>query len=142
MVPTFVAYYLIICGRICEKGPLQGQCKHMCTRQNLRNTANSCNRRLLQHWKILYIPYFPAKFETCTAFLRLKRGPNSFTARVGRFGHVRVDRGVTVYLDPPTFWTPRSNNPRINGPGGPNHPSIGGPPWIIGPPVKDSPGQL
>ena len=34
------------------------------------------------------------------------------------------------------FWSPRSNYPRINGPGGPNHPSIGGPPRIIGPPCK------
>ena len=62
------------------KGPISGQCKHMGARQNSRETANSRNRRLLHHWKILCIPYLPAKFEIYTAFLRLKRGPNNFTA--------------------------------------------------------------
>ena len=65
-----------------RKGTTSGQCKHMGTRQNSRGTANSRNRRLLHHWKVLCIPYLPAKFETCMAFLRLKQGQNSFTASV------------------------------------------------------------
>ena len=54
----------------------------MGTRQNSRETVNSRNRRLLHHWKLLCIPYLLAKFETCTAFLRLKRGLISFIASV------------------------------------------------------------
>ena len=52
----------------------------MGTGQNSHKAANSHNRRLLYHGKILCIPYLPTKFETCTAFLRLKRGLNSFSA--------------------------------------------------------------
>ena len=70
-----------------QKGTTLGQCTHKGMRQNSRETANSCNRRLLHYWNILCIPYLPAKFETCIALLRLKRGPNSFTASVA-FGRV------------------------------------------------------
>ena len=54
----------------------------MGNRQNLCETANLCNRRLLHHLYILCIPYLLAKFETCMAFLSLKRGPNIFTVVV------------------------------------------------------------
>ncbi len=63
----------------------------MSTRQNSHVTANSRNRRLMHHWNILCIPYLPAKFETCAAFLRLKRGPNNFAASVA-LAMYEVDR--------------------------------------------------
>ena len=40
------------------------------------------------HCNLQCIPYLLAKFETRTAFLHLKRGPNSFTAVVTLFVYV------------------------------------------------------
>ena len=69
---------LAICDRICEKGPFRGNV-NMWVQEKTRKIAISRDRGLLHHQDLWCIPYLLAKFETRTTFLRLKRGPNSFT---------------------------------------------------------------
>ena len=79
---VIVVIQMTICDSICEKGPLGGQCKYVGTSENSRKVNISCNHGLLHHQNLQCIPYLQTKFETCTAFLRVKQGQNSFTAEV------------------------------------------------------------
>ena len=54
----------------------------MWVQEKTRKIAISRDRGLLHHQDLWCIPYLLAKFETRITFLRLKRGPNSFTPRL------------------------------------------------------------
>ena len=73
------------------KGTTSGQCKHMGTRQNAHETANSHNRRLLHHLKILCIPYLlanPASIMMTSGGLQ----------RVQRSGNLAKEEGRPKFI--------------------------------------------
>ena len=84
---TSLLVYIYICDRICEKRPLRGNGYETKLAWNCQFTQ----LQIIASLEDTMYPYLPAKFETCTAFLRLKQRPNSFTVLVS-LAVYRVDR--------------------------------------------------